>query len=101
MKIAVIKSGGKQYKVAEKEKIMIEKVSAGKKLTFGEVLLIADEKKTIIGKPFVKNAKVEAKFLGNTKAKKVRILKFKPKKRYRKLQGHRQELTEVEITKIS
>lgn len=101
MKIAVIKSGGKQYKVAEKDKIMVEKLSADKKISFEEVLLIADENKLTLGKPFVKGSKVEAKVLGNKKDKKVRILKFKPKKRYRKLQGHRQELTEVEITKIS
>ena len=100
---AVIKTGGKQYLVSTGEKIKIEKIDTeeGKEVVFDEVLLLGkDEKDVKIGNPFVKGARVKAKVLKQDRAKKIIIFKYKPKKRYKKKQGHRQPYTEVEILKI-
>lgn len=86
MQIAVIKSGGKQYLVKPGDKIKIEKIKNKNKLIFDDILF---------GK------KAEAKILRNGRYKKVIIFKYKPKKRYHKKQGHRQEFTEIEIIKIN
>lgn len=101
-KFAVIKTGGKQYLVAPGQKLKIEKMDAKEKakLTFGEVLLVTDDKKTEVGTPYVKGATVEAKVLKQGRAKKVIVFKYHSKTRYRKKKGHRQHFTEVEITKI-
>ncbi len=100
--IAIIKTGGKQYKVSKGDKIKVEKldVEKGKEVVFDEVLLISDDKKTEIGKPLVKNAKVIGKVLKQARAKKVEIVKHKAKKRYNVKKGHRQYYTEVEIMDI-
>ena len=104
-KIAVIKTGGKQYKVAEGDKLKIEKLpaEAGKSIKFDEVLLVIDSKdsKIQIGTPLVSEAKVEAKVLEQGRAKKVKVVKYKNKTRYTRVYGHRQPFTQVEITKIS
>jgi len=102
MSFAVIKTGGKQYIVEKGSRLKIEKLDAkqGDKVEFAEVLLYADSKKTEIGKPLLKDAKVEGKVLSQGKAKKVVIFKYKPKKRYKIKKGHRQPFTEVEITKV-
>jgi large subunit ribosomal protein L21 len=99
---AVIKTGGKQYLVSPGDKIKIEKlgVDEGKEVFFKEVLLLNKGKAIKIGTPLVKGAKVTAKVLKQGKAKKVTILKYKPKKRYQKKKGHRQPYTEVEILKL-
>jgi large subunit ribosomal protein L21 len=99
---AIIKTGGKQYKVSPKEQLKVEKldVKEGKKVNFEEVLLIGGDK-TTVGSPFVKGAKVEAKVVRHGKGDKVIIYKYKAKKDYRKKQGHRQPYTLVEITNIS
>lgn len=102
--LAVIKTGGKQYKVQEGQKLKIEKleVEEGKKINFDEVLLVGDEKKVQIGQPNLAKAKVEATVLkAAEKGKKVQLIKYKAKKRYSIKKGHRQPFTEVEITKIS
>ena len=101
MKFAVIKTGGKQYKVAEKDKLKIEKlnIDEGQKVEFDQVLLVADGDKVEVGAPTLKN-KVTAKVLAQGKAKKVRVVKYKRKTRYHKVYGHRQPFTEVEIQKI-
>ena len=101
--LAVIKTGGKQYKVKEGDKLKIEKLEGkeGSTINFAEVLLVGDEKSLKIGNPMVKGAKVEAKILKTAKGKKVTGIKFKPKKRYKVKFGHRQTLTEVKITKIA
>lgn len=97
---AVIKTGGKQYKVAEGQSITIEKLEAkDDKVTFDQVLLLAGDK-TQIGTPLVDKAKVTAKVLENFKDKKVRVVKFKSKSRYTRTYGHRQNLTKVLIEKI-
>jgi len=100
---AVIKTGGKQYKVKEGETLKIEKVAgnAGDKLDF-EVLLLADEdgKDIKVGKPIVAGAKVAAEILEQGRARKVNIIKYKPKVRYRRKNGHRQMFTEVKVTSV-
>lgn len=101
--LAVIKSGGKQYKVVQGDVIKIEKIEGkeGSLITFPEVFMVGDEKKVKIGNPLVTGAKVEGKILETAKDKKVTGIKFKPKKRYSVKFGHRQTLTKVEITKIT
>ncbi|MFA5087056.1 MAG: 50S ribosomal protein L21 [Candidatus Paceibacterota bacterium] len=100
--LAVIKTGGKQYKVTPGQKIKVEKleVEDGKEITFDEVLLVDNDGNLTIGEPMIKNAKVLGKVLKQDKHEKVIIYKYKPKKRYRLKKGHRQPFTEVEILKI-
>ena len=99
---AVIRTGGKQYLVSPGDKIKIEKLDQeeGKEVTFTDVLLVEKSNKLEIGTPKVKGAKVLGKILKQDKAKKIIILKYKPKTRYKKKTGHRQPFTEVEILKI-
>lgn len=103
--IAVIKTGGKQYKVKENDELRVEKLEAevGKTVNFDEVLLVASEDgKTVnVGMPTVKGAKVSAEVLEQGKADKVRVIKFKNKIRYKRVRGHRQPFTKVKITKIA
>ncbi|MCK4525388.1 MAG: 50S ribosomal protein L21 [Candidatus Andersenbacteria bacterium] len=102
--IAVIKTGGKQYKVSPKDKLKVEKLEGeeGAKIVFDEVLLVSSEdgKDVNIGEPLVEKAKVEAKISKQARAKKVMVIKHKAKKRYNVKRGHRQYFTEVEIEKI-
>lgn len=100
--LAIIKTGGKQYKIEPGKKIKVEKLEAaeGAKIFLDEVLLVADDKKTNIGQPLVAGAKVEATVLSHGKAKKVQLIKYKAKKRYSIKKGHRQSFTELEIGKI-
>ena len=100
--LAVIKTGGKQYIVKKGDKIKIEKVkeAQGQEIIFDQVLLVEKAKKIKIGTPFVEGAKVTGKVLEHGKGEKIIVFKYKPKKRYRKKQGHRQPYTLVEITKI-
>ena len=99
---AVIKTGGKQYKVEAGTKLKIEKleVEEGKTITFDEVLLLADGENVTVGKPLVKGAKVNAKVSGQGRSKKVIVFKYKNKTRYSVKRGHRQHFTEVEVTDI-
>ena len=98
----MIKTGGKQYLVSPGDKIKVEKLdkAEGKEITFGQVLLMEKNKALKIGEPLVKGAKVTAKILKQDRAKKVIVLKYRPKKRYQKKKGHRQPFTQVEILKI-
>lgn len=100
--IAIIKTGGKQYKVSPKQRIKIEKIKTpqGKEVIFDQILLVEKNKKTEIGTPFVKGAKVIGKVLDQGKADKIIVFKYKPKKRYKVKRGHRQMFTEVEILDI-
>lgn len=100
--LAVIKTGGKQYLVKEGDKVKIEKIEGkeGDKIEFSEVLFHGDEKNVKIGTPLVDGAKVEGKILKQEKGKKVTGVKHKAKKRYKVKFGHRQMVTEVEITKV-
>lgn len=100
---AIIETGGKQYKVQEGDVVFIEKLSAedGSAVTFDKVLAISKEGAMSIGAPVVDGASVSAKILGHGKDKKVIVFKYKPKKGYRKKQGHRQPYTKVQIEKIN
>ena len=102
-KFAVIKTGGKQYKVSEGDVFDIEKLETeeGKSIDFDEVLLVADGAKVEIGQPNVKDAKVKAKIISQEKADKIVVFKYKKRKNYRKKTGHRQKVTKVQIEKIS
>lgn len=103
MKYAIIKTGGKQYKVSEGETLEIEKIEGKEKdkITFDQILLISQEKKLFIGQPILSKAKVEAEIIEQFKDKKIRVAKFKAKSRYRRVRGHRQQKTRVKILKIS
>ncbi len=103
MKYAVIKVGGQQFKVSEGEELSVNKLpgKAKDKLSFDEVLLAVDGDKVKLGTPTIKGAKVSAAIVDQFKDKKVRILKFKAKSRYRRRQGHRQQLTRIKIVKIA
>ncbi|HIT38284.1 MAG TPA: 50S ribosomal protein L21 [Candidatus Onthousia faecipullorum] len=97
---AVIKTGGKQYRVSEGDEIFVEKLNANADdvVTFDQVLML-DSK---VGSPYLSNVTVEGKVLKNGKAKKIRVFKYKNKSRSnRKTQGHRQPYTKVKITKIN
>ncbi len=99
---AIIESCGKQYKVAEGDVVFFEKldVEEGKKVTFDNVILVSEEGKVQVGNPYVKGVKVEGKVVSHGKGKKIIVFKMKPKKNYRRKQGHRQPYTKVEITSI-
>ena len=100
---AIIQTGGKQYKVSEGDVVYIEKLEAeeGASVNFEEVLAVGEGAELKFGAPFVSGAAVSAKVLKNGKAKKVLIFKYKPKKGYRRRQGHRQPYTKVQIEKIN
>ena len=99
---AINESCGKQYKVAEGDVVFFEKLDAeeGKKVTFDKVVLVSEDGKVQVGNPYVKSVKVEGKVVSHGKAKKILVYKMKPKKNYRRMQGHRQPYTKVEITSI-
>jgi large subunit ribosomal protein L21 len=101
--IAVIRTGGKQYKVKEGEILKIEKIvgAAGDKVDF-EVLLLSDEegKDVKVGKPLVSGAKVAAEILEQGRARKINVIKYKPKVRYRRKNGHRQMFTKIKIASV-
>ena len=99
LKHAIIVTGGKQYRVAEGDVIFVEKldVEAGETVKFDRVLAVIDEDKAVFGTPVVENAVVSGNVVKNGK---IRVYKMKPKKGYRRTQGHRQPYTKVEITKI-
>ncbi|MDP4010520.1 MAG: 50S ribosomal protein L21 [Candidatus Spechtbacteria bacterium] len=101
-KLAVIKTGGKQYKVSEGSKLKIEKLSSlkGGDVQFKEVLLYIDGKTADIGTPVLKSVRVSGRVLGEGKREKVIIFKYKKRKRTSTKKGHRQPYVEVEITSI-
>jgi len=99
---AVIKSGGKQYRVALGEVVHLEKLhhNLGEQVEFDRVLAIHDDQKVTIGRPLIEKAKVLGTVVKNGRAKKIRVLKFKRRKSYRVLRGHRQPFTAVKIDSI-
>ena len=100
---AVIKTGGKQYKVAVGQKLKVELIPAeiGSKVTLSEVLMVANGENVVIGSPVVANATVEATVSATGRHKKVRIFKMQRRKHYQKRQGHRQYYTELTIDSIN
>ncbi|NLM74163.1 MAG: 50S ribosomal protein L21 [Clostridiaceae bacterium] len=99
---AVIETGGKQYKVQEGDVLFIEKIKAedGEQFVFDKVLAVSKDGSLVTGNP-VEGATVSAKVLGQGKGKKIIVFKYKPKKGYRRKQGHRQPYTKVQIEKIN
>lgn len=102
MKYAVFTSGGKQYKVSEGDIVELEKLQAeaGSSIVFDNVLLQVEDGIVNVGQPNVFGVKISAKVLDQIQGKKIRVAKFKAKSRYRKVYGHRQELTRVQIESI-
>ncbi len=99
---AVIKTGGKQYKVQEGDTLSVEKLEhTDNNITFDQVLLWASAKDIKVGKPLVPGAKVEAKVLEDGKGEKKMVFRYKNKTRRRKKKGHRQPYTKIQITKIT
>ncbi|HXK72139.1 MAG: 50S ribosomal protein L21 [Clostridia bacterium] len=100
---AIIETGGKQYKVSEGDTLFIEKIEAedGTKVEFDKVLAVSTDDGLKVGKPYVEKVKVTAEVEKNGKGKKIIVFKYKAKKGYKKMQGHRQPYTKVKIEKIS
>jgi len=98
---AVIKTGGKQYRVSEGDRIRVEKLpgAVGDALDFGEVLMLGGDK-VAVGMPFVSGAKVATKIVGQGRGKKIVVFKIKRRKGYRRKAGHRQAYTELKVTGI-
>ena len=100
---AIIRTGGKQYRVSPGHTINVEKLNGkvGDTVEFGDVLMVSDKDgKVNIGSPIIKNVKVRGKILGNVKGEKITVFKFRRRKGYRRKTGHRQKYTSVEITDI-
>jgi large subunit ribosomal protein L21 len=100
---AVIKTGGKQYRVAAGEKIKVEQIPAevGAEITLDQVLMVGEGESVKVGAPLVAGAKVTAKVIAQGRHPKVNIFKMRRRKHYRKNQGHRQNFTEIQIGEIS
>jgi large subunit ribosomal protein L21 len=101
---AIIKTGGKQYRVENGVNIEVEKLSeaeVGQEIVLEDVLLLVDDKKIAIGKPIVEGVSVTAKIVRQKRAPKILVFKKKPKKGYKKLHGHRQYITELKIIRIN
>jgi large subunit ribosomal protein L21 len=99
---AVIKTGGKQYRVSEGQKLRVEKLpgSEGDKITLNQVLLVGGDTPKI-GQPLVSGASVAAEITGQDRGKKIVVFKFRRRKNYRRKAGHRQPYTELKITSIT
>lgn len=95
---AIFTTGGKQYLVKEQDEIFVEKldVESSKEIVFNDILYVDGK----VGNPFVKGASVTAEVLKHGKGKKIKVFKYKPKKKYRKTQGHRQPYTKLVIKKV-
>lgn len=103
MKHAIIVTGGKQYRVAEGDVIFVEKLdaAAGESVKFDQVLAVIDGENATFGAPVVEGASVTANVVKSGKGAKVRVYKMKPKKGYRRTQGHRQPYTKLQIEAIN
>ena len=101
---AIVEISGKQYKVQEGDIVFVdrlEELEEGKSVTFDKVLFVSDGQKVSIGEDTVKGAKVKATVIGHGKSKKVLVFKYKAKKNERKMKGHRQPYTKLQIEKIT
>ncbi len=96
---AIIKTGGKQYKIQAGDVLSVEKIPAepGQRVLFNQVLLIGDDEETFIGTPYLEKAAVRAEVLENFKDEKILVFKKKRRKQYRRTRGHRQELTRLRV----
>jgi len=102
MKYAVMRTGGKQYRVSEGDVVKVEKLpgEVGEKITLADVLFVGGDGEVKIGSPLVSNATVAGEIVGQIRAKKVRVFKKKRRKSYSRQQGHRQYQTALKITSI-
>ena len=100
---AVVKTGGKQYRVTKDDTILVEKLDAdeGQIVTLSDVMLLGDGDKVTVGNPVVADASVEAQVVGQTRGPKIIIFRRKRRKNHRRTQGHRQDLTLLKITDIN
>ena len=100
---AVIKTGGKQYRVSSGEKVKVEQLAAevGSQITIDQVLMVADGDKITIGAPLVKGAKVQATVVDQGRADKINVFKMRRRKQSKKQQGHRQNYTEIQVDQIA
>ena len=100
---AVIKSGGKQYKVTVGQKLKVEQIPAelDSQIELNEVLMIADGESVTVGAPLIDGAIVTAKVIAHGRGDKIRIFKMRRRKHYQKHQGHRQNFTQIEIVSIA
>lgn len=99
---AVIENGGRQYKVQEGDVVFLDRIDVeeGKEHVFDKVIAVSDEGRMSFGTPYIEGAKVNAKILAHGRDRKIIVFKYKPKKGYRRKQGHRQPHTRVQIQKI-
>lgn len=99
---AIFENGGKQYKVQEGDVVFLDRLDAeeGDQYVFDKVITISNEGEMDFGNPYIDGAKVKSKVLGHGKDKKIIVFKYKPKKGYRRKQGHRQPYTKVQVQKI-
>jgi large subunit ribosomal protein L21 len=102
MEYAIIESGGKQYKAVPGQTIEVDKLTGdvGEKIVLDSVLLVSDGKKTQVGQPTLKGAKVETTVVAQFKAPKIVVFKYKPRNRYRVKSGHRQQYTRLKVEGI-
>jgi large subunit ribosomal protein L21 len=100
---AVIKTGGKQYRVQEGDILKIEElaVDVGSKVDFAEILMIGDGEKFTCGTPFLAKTTVQAEVISHGRHKKIKIIKFRRRKHHMKQMGHRQNFTQIKITAIN
>jgi len=101
MAYAIVKTGGKQYRVEPGQSLLVEKLDAGEGDTVALEPILFRSDDSVFDADGLKKVKVQAKVLGHEKGKKLRVFKFKPKRGYKKRTGHRQSLTRIEITEIS
>ncbi|MGD8981920.1 MAG: 50S ribosomal protein L21 [Desulfobacterales bacterium] len=99
---AIVKTGGKQYKIHEGDIIRIEKIDGniGNPISFDQVLMFSDGENTSIGQPILDNVTVKGHIVEQGKGKKIIVFKYKRRKRYRRKQGHRQQFTAIKIDQI-
>jgi large subunit ribosomal protein L21 len=100
---AVIKTGGQQFKVSEGQRLKIAKLPAqvGETVDFADVLMVGGGEQVVVGAPMVEGAKVTGEVIQHGRHKKINIIKFKRRKHHMKRMGHRQDFTEIKITKIA
>jgi large subunit ribosomal protein L21 len=100
---AIVKTGGKQYKVRQGDILRFEKLNGdvGSDITFDQILMVADGENVSIGQPLVENATVNGRIMEQGRSKKIIVFKYKRRKRYRRKQGHRQQFTAVRIDSIN
>ena len=101
MAYAIVKTGGKQYRVEEGQKLLVERLPVDEGATVDLEPILFRSSDTVFDAKALKKVKVQAKVLGHERGPKIRVFKFKPKRGYKRTTGHRQELTRLEITKVA